>query len=90
MAAGINLQVVVYYGPEKISIRLDRREVIPDDPGAGTPAMVHVGNHSATYWCASDTGELDGGDYQLSDRQVRWLRHMEHDVHEFLYNGDEE
>ena len=60
-------------GPEGIRIVLDSREIVPNDPGAGTPAMVYVGAHSGTFWCALDTGEIDGGDYTLSDRQFRWL-----------------
>ena len=39
------------------SVALYRDEVHPDDPGAGTPAMVcGPFGKSATFWCAADTG----------------------------------
>jgi hypothetical protein len=73
-------------GPGGIVIILDSREVVPSDPGAGTPAMVEAsgGTYVATYWCALDTGELDGGSYTLSDAQCRWLDAMEDTVNTFV------
>jgi hypothetical protein len=60
------------HGPG-IKISLDASEIIPDDPGAGTPAIVISGKFSGTYWCALDTGELDCGEYHLTERQINWL-----------------
>lgn len=71
------------HGPG-IRIELDKTEVFPDDPGAGTPAMVYVGRASATFWCALDTGELWGGNVELTDRQVKWLHEQYAEVNEFL------
>ena len=79
-------------GPGGIVIILDSREVVPSDPGAGTPAMVEASTRTAggtytyvaTYWCALDTGELDGGSYTLSDAQCRWLDAMEDTVNTFV------
>ena len=71
-------------GPNGITIELDSRQVFADDPGAGTPALVHVGKYSATYWCALDTGELDGGEYMLTDRQSAWLDEQIDAVSDFI------
>lgn len=89
MAAGIVLSKCVMYGPGKMELHLDRRKVVLDDPGADTPAMVHVGVHSGTFWCAADTGELDAGEYQLTEQQCRWLQQKVDEVNVFLY-GEEE
>jgi hypothetical protein len=56
-------------GPEGIRLELDSAEIFPDDPGQGTPAMVYLGNHSATYWWATGEGSL----YSNSSEQDRTL-----------------
>ncbi len=75
-----------FYGPNGIRLELDASEIVPDNPGEGTPAMVYCGRYSATYGCAMDTGELtDGGDtYDLSQHQLNYLSAMEDRVNEFL------
>lgn len=40
----------------RLLVQLDKSQVVRDDPGAGTPAMVHCFEFSATYWCAVDNG----------------------------------
>jgi hypothetical protein len=65
-----------------ITLELDETEIFPDNPGNGTPAMVYVGENSATYWCALGTGEVDM--YTLSERQMRWLDAQNDIVAEFL------
>ena len=74
-------------GPGGIRIVLDKAEVIPDDPGQGTPAMVYLLDKSATYWCASGEGEVTGnrGTRQLTPEQCKWLNDQEDAVTEFLY-----
>lgn len=55
---------------------LDHTEAYPDDPGQGTPAMVYGPHHaSATFDCATDTGELMGNTANVAfPRDVaRWL-----------------
>jgi len=69
---------------------LDTEEVFPDDPGMGTPALVHWRGATATYWCAMGTGELDSyrdGIIQITDAQMDWLcsERVENEVHQFLY-----
>lgn len=59
-----------------------------DDPGAGTPALVILGDATATYNCALGEGELDGGRkgmVQLTDSQMAWLDGREEEVEEFLW-----
>jgi len=68
--------------PLGIRIELDSSEIIPSDPGAGTPAMVYVGNASGTFWCALDTGEVD--DFTLTDSQHRWLSMVAEQVDAFI------
>lgn len=66
--------VKVGYG---LKIVLDQREIFPDDPGMGTPAMVYhlKSGASATWWCCSDTGEIEG--YDLNQAQLDYLRSLE-------------
>lgn len=71
-------------GPGGLRIVLDSAEVYPDDPGQGTPAMVHLGRHSATFACALDTGELDCGEKALTITQENWLQAQEETVWNFL------
>ena len=67
---------------------LDSTQVFPDDPGAGTPAMVYLRRAgrevgSATYWCAIGEAELDnygGGVFLLSPQSVAWLEAQESKV----------
>lgn len=75
-----------------ITVELDREEVFPDDPGQGTPAMVFHRDrsgavYSATYWCACDTGELDGdaGCKRLREDDLEWLDGLDSDVNDFLF-----
>jgi hypothetical protein len=74
------------FGPNGIRIVLDSNEIYPSDPGAGTPAMVYLGRHSGTYWCVSDTGELDCGEKELTASQLNWLQSdkVENEVNDFV------
>lgn len=59
-------------GPCGFFLILDPSEIILDDPGAGTPAMLYgPRNISGTYWCAVDAGECDG--VELPAAVMRWL-----------------
>jgi hypothetical protein len=75
-------------GPGGISIVLDSAQIFPDDPGAGTPAMVYFNpygkEYSATFYCALDTGELECGEHTLSITHCNWLAAQENTVAEFL------
>lgn len=79
----------------RIRVVLDRSKVHPDDPGAGTPAVVEwcnergEGDYSATYWCATGEGVLDGGrkgNYTLTEKQLEWLYSLDRKITEFLYS----
>lgn len=75
-------------GPNGMRLELDSREVIVDDPGAGTPAMVYKGDHSATFFCAVDTGELSGTRPELihlNDAEIAWLDQQWETVDNFLH-----
>lgn len=77
----------VLEGPHGIFIRLDRSQVIPDDPGAGSPALVHEEEgqqRSGTFWCVRDMGEWIDGE-PLDRRQQEWLDQQEGIIEEFLY-----
>lgn len=67
-------------------IVLDFREAVPDDPGAGTPAMVYGPRDvSGTFFCALDTGELnDDLAHQLPGQVSAWLEEMAGYVDEYL------
>lgn len=79
-------------GPRGYRVSLDRGEVFPDDPGQGAPAMVYgpTGEASGTYWCVSDTGEIEArGEYWDVPKDVlAWLGEIEGDVNAFLYGED--
>lgn len=55
----------------------DQSEVIPEDPGAGTPAMIYGPNGSAgTYGCVRDVGEITdahGREIPVPANVARWL-----------------
>jgi hypothetical protein len=76
-------------GPRGYKLILDTAEVFPNDPGAGTPAMVTTpdGAHTATFWCAMDCGELYGprGTLNVPEDVFRWLSSQEADVDAYLY-----
>jgi hypothetical protein len=65
-------------GPGGVLLRLDTAEVFPDDPGSGTPAIVELpfGGGSATY----DAALGGAADFELTERQVRWLDEQETEV----------
>jgi len=65
---------------------LDKSEIIPDDPGAGTPAMVYAPNgDSATYNCAVDTGEIGDESDRIPNSIHNWLLNSENEMHAFLW-----
>ncbi|MEY2152304.1 hypothetical protein AB7849_15470 [Rhodanobacter sp. 115] len=69
-------------------LRLDHREVYPDDPGQGTPAMVEgPGGATATYGAATDSGVLM--DSACTDREIPanvqdWLCSLEDRVETYI------
>jgi len=70
---------------------LDSSQVVPDDPGAGAPAMVYgPKGSSASFWCAMDTGELSdrGGIRELPDSIVVWLVAMAGTVDDFIHDHE--
>jgi hypothetical protein len=74
-------------GPGGLRIVLDSAQIFPDDPGNGTPAMVHLDRKGdATYHFACGEGILYGrdGDVELSATQLNWLAAQEDAVAAFL------
>jgi hypothetical protein len=80
-------------GPGGLTLVLDSKEIFPDDPGQGTPAMVHLEhrNADATFYCAVNEGVLagsgfgdDAGDIELTSSQQRWLEARWDDVWAFM------
>jgi hypothetical protein len=74
-------------GPQGIKLILDKSQVFPDDPGAGTPAMVELKKASSTYWCAINEGELltHNEPVTLSSKQLQWLHELEDFVNDYLF-----
>jgi hypothetical protein len=70
-------------GPNGIMLTLDKTEVNKEDPGMGTPAIVRLKGSTATYWCATGEGEVEGT--ELSDKQMAWLLEQE-DAVDALYD----
>ena len=67
----------------RLKVVLDKSQVFLDDPGQGTPAMVYLGNHSGTYYCAVETGLVD--DHELTKEQVAWLDGLDEKIDDYLY-----
>ena len=66
---------------------LDSSEIDNEDPGNGTPAMVY-GTYKgkelgSTFYCALDTGELDGIPC-LHEGHYQWLLKQEQAVDAFM------
>jgi hypothetical protein len=74
-------------GPDGIRLVLDRKEIVPDDPGDGTPALVWVDNYSSTLAAAQGEGELLGSRdaKQLTDEQLAWLDEVSDAADDWLY-----
>ncbi len=79
-----------------LRVVLDRQRVVPDDPGADTPAMVYYKcrqfEASSTYWCAMGESALEitsgknkYGQFELSQNQCDWLASLDPELTEFLY-----
>lgn len=74
-------------GPGGLTLVLDSAEIFPDDPGQGTPAMVHTPEGGdGTFWAALGEGELICGPepVQLTLSQSNWLEQQEDTVAAFL------
>lgn len=64
-------------------LELDSAQIFPDDPGAGTPAMViSPKGSSATFGCALGTGECEYE--QIPDGVYNWLESQAEMVDEFI------
>lgn len=83
----------VLKGPGGITLTLDVRQVFPDDPGNGTPAMVETKHGTASYDCAMGEGEVTGGRngyaHPISNTQMKWLEKQQKYVDEVWRQGKE-
>jgi len=62
---------------------IDTSEVIADDPGAGTPALLYgPSGQLGTLWCAQSEGECDGA--RVPRAVLRELDELEDAVSELL------
>ncbi|MDH0071253.1 hypothetical protein N7359_01685 [Stenotrophomonas maltophilia] len=72
----------------RYTVELDYTEAHPDDPGAGTPAMVYGPNGtSGTFFCVRDTGWLNEGErngHEVPPGVERWLEEKEELVDEYV------
>lgn len=82
-----------------LSVICDRKRVVPNDPGADTPAMVYYKRWgmeaSAPYWCAIGEAALEitrgknkYGSHKLTDNQVEWLESLDAELTGFLYKSN--
>lgn len=68
-------------------LELDPAEIVPDDPGAGTPAMVYGPNgESGTFHAVLENAEISlGDDYsEVPEDVLIWLSLRADDVESFL------
>lgn len=74
-------------GPGGITLILDSSEIFPDDPGNGTPAMVDLGDYSASFQVATQEQELmdsRGHCQSITQAQAKWLDLQSDTVDSFL------
>lgn len=65
-------------------LELDSREIVPNDPGSGTPALLYAPNkQTATFWCALDSGEMGDGT-EIPKPVMSWLDRMAPTVENFI------
>lgn len=71
----------------RLVVSLDQSQVFPDDPGNGTPAMIHCFGYHATYWCGCEEGLTDskGNHLDLTPNEVEWLEQLDPEINDFLY-----
>lgn len=74
-------------GPCGATLVLDSNEIIPDDPGAGTPAIVYYHGGSATFWCAIGEGEVEAKYemIELPEKVLDWLNTIGNTAVEKMY-----
>lgn len=69
--------------------RLGLTVILDNDPrDEGPQAIVAKKNHSASWDCALETGELGCGDYTLTDAEHKWLLSIDEEVCELLDGMD--
>jgi len=75
----------IYRGPKGVTVILDPKEIVPNDPGQGTPAMVNYRGMSATYTCAVNAGEVEyqGRTVELPQDVIEWLDELQEFVDKF-------
>jgi hypothetical protein len=69
------------------TLTLDSSEIVPGNPGEGTPAMVEgPKGTSGTFFCVIDTGEMIDGDYShpVPAGILKWLESMTETVDAFI------
>lgn len=75
-------------GPEGMTIELDSDEIVPDNPGAGTPAMVYCRGYGASFFAVEQGCDLmdHSGDRErgLSPRQAAWIEEVADEVYGFI------
>jgi hypothetical protein len=71
------------------TLLLNSEQIIPADPGAGTPALViDPRGNQGTYWCCYNTDECDGKAIPYVIQ--RWLEDMLPVVDQFLQDHDQQ
>lgn len=79
----INLKDQILRGPEGIKVILDASEIFPNNPGLGTPAMVHLSTgDTATFNCVDSELEVDG--IRLTSAQENWIRSIGDEIDNWL------
>lgn len=79
----LNQKDQVIRGPQGIKLFLDASEIIPHDPGQGTPAMIHLSTgDTATFNCVDSELEVDG--IALTTEQQKWVREIAEEVDMWL------
>ena len=62
-------------GPGGLVLELDARQIFPNDPGLGTPALLSLEGCTATFWCALNECEVEF--ISLTAAQQTWLDSLE-------------
>lgn len=63
-------------GPHGVTLELDSKEIYPDDPGQGTPAMVEYDGGIGSLTCVENEGCVccdRRGEIPLPHKSLQWL-----------------
>ena len=67
-------------------LECDPSQVFPEDPGMGTPLLVHAPNgETGTIFCALGEGVVSGDDQEIPSAVYKWLERVQAEAEAYVY-----